>query len=195
MLDFGIRSWFQSGEFTHNFNLNFVHIFQVFTSANIETFLSQNLFTQSSESKWNVKLFPTLMECNEGRGMFYIFSEKTLRGGNSSSRWINYMYFFTRYNTYLQDLRVANAVTITAEHELPPSYDITYQSEEITDYKSVKYFKNHNLAWEHNETLTTSRKLAQSLDITAGAAISGWGQDGRVDSKYLNRSEVGNRWT
>ncbi|KAJ5162792.1 uncharacterized protein N7500_004622 [Penicillium coprophilum] len=71
------------------------------------------------------------------------------------------------YNTYLQSLRVANAVTITAEKPLPPSYDITYQSEEVTEYK----------------------KLAQSLEITAGAAISGWGQEGKVDSSYLNRSE------
>ncbi|OQE46824.1 hypothetical protein PENCOP_c001G05888 [Penicillium coprophilum] len=71
------------------------------------------------------------------------------------------------YNTYLQSPRVAKAVTITAEKPLPASYDITYQSEEVTEYK----------------------KLAQSLEITAGAAISGWGQEGKVDSSYLNRSE------
>ncbi|KAJ5096143.1 hypothetical protein NUU61_005499 [Penicillium alfredii] len=71
------------------------------------------------------------------------------------------------YNTYLQNLRIAKAVTITAEKPLPPSYDITYQSEEVTEYK----------------------KLAQSLEITAEAAISGGGQEGKIEGGYLNRSE------
>ncbi|KAE8332435.1 hypothetical protein BDV39DRAFT_200057 [Aspergillus sergii] len=71
------------------------------------------------------------------------------------------------YNTYLQELRVADAVTITPGNPLPNTYDIFYHSEEVTEYK----------------------KLAQSLDITAGAAISGWGQKANVDASYLNRSE------
>lgn len=133
------------------------------------------------------------MECNKGRGMFYIFGEQLLKSGNSSSQWTNNLISSTRYNTYLQELRVAKAVSITAAKPLLPSYDITYQSEEVTEYKSVEYFNNHNLVWEHNEILTTSRKLAQSLEISAGAAISGYGQEGKVDSSYLNRSEVSNQ--
>ncbi|QVM11908.1 hypothetical protein D8B26_006547 [Coccidioides posadasii str. Silveira] len=33
-------------------------------------------------------------------------------------------------------------------------------------------------------------KLVQSLDISAGAAVSGWGQSAKVDAKYLDRTEV-----
>lgn len=38
--------------------------------------------------------------------------------------------------------------------------------------------------------LSLFRKLAKSLEITAGAAISGWDQSAKVDASYLNRSEV-----
>ncbi|KAJ5180526.1 hypothetical protein N7492_003736 [Penicillium capsulatum] len=76
------------------------------------------------------------------------------------------------YNTYLQDLRVAKAVSITAAKPLPPSYDITYQSEEVTEYK----------------------KLAQSLEISAGAAISGYGQEGKYESSTITyQVEVSSR--
>lgn len=33
-------------------------------------------------------------------------------------------------------------------------------------------------------------ELAKSLEITAGAAISGWDQSSKVDASYLNRSKV-----
>jgi hypothetical protein len=34
------------------------------------------------------------------------------------------------------------------------------------------------------------RKIAQSMRISAGAAVSGWGQEGNVNVDILNRSEV-----
>jgi len=34
------------------------------------------------------------------------------------------------------------------------------------------------------------RKLTKTLNISAGAAISGWGQSAQVDVGYLDRSEV-----
>jgi hypothetical protein len=34
------------------------------------------------------------------------------------------------------------------------------------------------------------RELAKSLEITAGAAISGWDQSAKVDASYLDRSKV-----
>ncbi|OJZ79684.1 hypothetical protein ASPFODRAFT_54808 [Aspergillus luchuensis CBS 106.47] len=71
------------------------------------------------------------------------------------------------YDTYLQSLRVANAVTVTSEAPSSNPYDITYKSTEIEEYT----------------------QLAKSLEITAGAAISGWGQSVNVDASYLNRSE------
>nr|KMM67205.1 hypothetical protein CPAG_03540 [Coccidioides posadasii RMSCC 3488] len=37
-----------------------------------------------------------------------------------------------------------------------------------------------------------SQKLVQSLDISAGAAVSGWGQSAKVDAKYLDRTEFEN---
>lgn len=36
----------------------------------------------------------------------------------------------------------------------------------------------------------SDRKLAKTLKISAGAAISGWGQNADLDSNYLTRSEV-----
>jgi hypothetical protein len=38
--------------------------------------------------------------------------------------------------------------------------------------------------------LNTRRKLVQSLELSAGAAISGWGQSSHVDAGYLDRTEV-----
>ncbi|GKZ55827.1 hypothetical protein AnigIFM49718_000993 [Aspergillus niger] len=71
------------------------------------------------------------------------------------------------YDTYLQSLRVANAVTVTSEPPTSNPYDIIYESIDIEEYT----------------------QLAKSLEITAGAAISGWGQSVNVDASYLNRSE------
>ncbi|KAE8141503.1 hypothetical protein BDV38DRAFT_278858 [Aspergillus pseudotamarii] len=71
------------------------------------------------------------------------------------------------YDTYLQELRVANAVTITSKTPPSDTYDLTYKSDEIQDYT----------------------ELAKSLEITAGAAISGWGQSAKVDASYLNWSK------
>lgn len=33
-------------------------------------------------------------------------------------------------------------------------------------------------------------ELLQTLDISAGAAISGWGTESKVDSKFLDKTEV-----
>ncbi|RAL08229.1 uncharacterized protein BO97DRAFT_408450 [Aspergillus homomorphus CBS 101889] len=71
------------------------------------------------------------------------------------------------YNTYTQDICVANAVTVKPDTPLPDTYDLYYQSDLVSDYK----------------------KLAQSLEISAGAAISGWGQSAKIDASYLNRAE------
>ncbi|KAE8410644.1 hypothetical protein BDV36DRAFT_302580 [Aspergillus pseudocaelatus] len=69
------------------------------------------------------------------------------------------------YNTYLQQIGVADAVTITPGQPASDTYDIFYWSERIDDYT----------------------KLAQSLEITAGAAISGWKQSSQIDASYLDR--------
>ncbi|GKZ37585.1 hypothetical protein AbraIFM66950_009199 [Aspergillus brasiliensis] len=69
------------------------------------------------------------------------------------------------YNTYLQQIGVADAVTITSGQPESDTYDLFYWSERIDDYT----------------------KLAQSLEITAGAAISGWGQSSQIDAGYLDR--------
>ncbi|KAH3159516.1 hypothetical protein KXV34_001635 [Aspergillus fumigatus] len=71
------------------------------------------------------------------------------------------------YDTYLQELRVANAVTITSKSPPSETYDLTYKSVQIEEYT----------------------ELAKSLEITAGAAISGWGQSAQIDTSYLNRSK------
>ncbi|PWY76665.1 hypothetical protein BO83DRAFT_377140 [Aspergillus eucalypticola CBS 122712] len=69
------------------------------------------------------------------------------------------------YNTYLQQIGVADAVTITPGQPESVTYDLFYSSERIDDYT----------------------KLAQSLEISAGAAISGWGQSSQIDAGYLDR--------
>ncbi|KAH1785927.1 hypothetical protein KXX36_007676 [Aspergillus fumigatus] len=71
------------------------------------------------------------------------------------------------YDTYLQELRVANAVTITSKSPPSETYDLTYKSVQIEEYT----------------------ELAKSLEITAGAAISGWDQSAQIDTSYLNRSK------
>ncbi|GLA25711.1 hypothetical protein CBS115989_2560 [Aspergillus niger] len=69
------------------------------------------------------------------------------------------------YNTYLQQIGVADAVTITPGQPESATYDLFYRSERIDEYT----------------------KLAQSLEISAGAAISGWGQSSQIDAGYLDR--------
>ncbi|KAE8132755.1 hypothetical protein BDV38DRAFT_260398 [Aspergillus pseudotamarii] len=69
------------------------------------------------------------------------------------------------YNTYLQQIGVADAVTITPGQPESDTYDLFYWSERIDDYT----------------------KLARSLEITAGAAISGWKQSSQIDASYLDR--------
>ena len=41
------------------------------------------------------------------------------------------------------------------------------------------------------------RKIAKSMKISAGAAVSGWGQSGNVNVSILDRSEVcmGTDWS
>ncbi|KAH7889196.1 hypothetical protein F5I97DRAFT_1923770 [Phlebopus sp. FC_14] len=72
------------------------------------------------------------------------------------------------YNTFTQSLGLNGAVTVTSE--APPNntpFERTYFSVLVTDYS----------------------QLVESLNITAGAAISGWGQSSTVDVEYLDRQE------
>ncbi|KAH7889168.1 hypothetical protein F5I97DRAFT_1992119 [Phlebopus sp. FC_14] len=71
------------------------------------------------------------------------------------------------YNTYMQEVCVNKAVTVTAGASPPAPYNRTYRSTLVTNYK----------------------QLIESLHITAGAAISGWNQSGKVDVDYLDRKE------
>ncbi|KAF4537780.1 uncharacterized protein LTHEOB_11404 [Lasiodiplodia theobromae] len=71
------------------------------------------------------------------------------------------------YNTYLQQLCVKNAVTVEGSDGPSNPFRATYNSKFVDDYE----------------------KLAQSLKISAGATVSGWGQSGQVNASYLDRSE------
>ncbi|GAT26855.1 similar to An01g09970 [Aspergillus luchuensis] len=63
------------------------------------------------------------------------------------------------------EIQSSDAVTITPGQPESATYDLFYSSERIDDYT----------------------KLAQSLEISAGAAISGWGQSSQIDASYLDR--------
>ncbi|KAF1365575.1 hypothetical protein EJ07DRAFT_171518 [Lizonia empirigonia] len=63
------------------------------------------------------------------------------------------------YNTYLQQLCVKNAVTVQSSEKLGNPFRREYRSELVEDYE----------------------KLAKSMKISAGAAVSGWGQSGNVN--------------
>ncbi|CAN9235222.1 unnamed protein product [Alternaria alternata] len=71
------------------------------------------------------------------------------------------------YNTYLQSLCVKDAVTIERHDDQNPPFKREYYSEFIEEYE----------------------KIAKSMRISAGAAVSGWGQEGNVNVDILNRSE------
>ncbi|KAG9194358.1 hypothetical protein G6011_04393 [Alternaria panax] len=71
------------------------------------------------------------------------------------------------YNTYLQSLCVKDAVTIDRHEDKDPAFTREYDSEFIEEYE----------------------KIAKSMKISAGAAVSGWGQSGNVNVSILNRSE------
>ncbi|GKZ22551.1 hypothetical protein AbraIFM66951_006465 [Aspergillus brasiliensis] len=78
------------------------------------------------------------------------------------------------YNTYLQEIGLADAVTVTSGQPESDTYDLYYWSERIDDYTSAP-------------PESPIHHLAQSLEITAGAAISGWGQSSQIDASYLDR--------
>ncbi|KAH7920032.1 hypothetical protein BV22DRAFT_1021993 [Leucogyrophana mollusca] len=71
------------------------------------------------------------------------------------------------FNTYTQETCLNDAVTV--KMPVPPvtPYTREYNSELIEDYE----------------------KLAKTLDISAGATVSGWGQSGEVNVEFLSRSE------
>ncbi|CAN9222534.1 unnamed protein product [Alternaria alternata] len=71
------------------------------------------------------------------------------------------------YNTYLQSLCVKDAVTIERHDDSNPPFKKEYYSEFIEEYE----------------------KIAKSMRISAGAAVSGWGQEANVNVDILNRSE------
>ncbi|RMZ74529.1 ase inhibitor propeptide [Pyrenophora seminiperda CCB06] len=72
------------------------------------------------------------------------------------------------YNTYLQSPCAKNAVTIEASSNPGnPPFSRKYTSELVESYES----------------------LAKSTRISAGAAVSGWGQSGSVNVSMLDRSE------
>ncbi|KAJ4340574.1 hypothetical protein N0V95_007473 [Ascochyta clinopodiicola] len=72
------------------------------------------------------------------------------------------------YNTYLQQLCVKDAVTIQPSEKPGNPFRREYTSELVEDYE----------------------KLAKSMKISAGAAVSGWGQSGNVNVSILDRSEI-----
>ncbi|KMU84858.1 LOW QUALITY PROTEIN: hypothetical protein CIHG_02642 [Coccidioides immitis H538.4] len=72
------------------------------------------------------------------------------------------------FNTFLQEPCVRGAVTVTSSGFESKQFKADYESSLIESYE----------------------KLVQSLDISAGAAVSGWGQSAKVDAKYLDRTEV-----
>ncbi|KAH7923301.1 hypothetical protein BV22DRAFT_1130744 [Leucogyrophana mollusca] len=71
------------------------------------------------------------------------------------------------FNTFTQATCLAGAVTVSSTESGPTPFQREYYSELIEDYE----------------------KLAKSLDISAGATISGWDQSGQIDVQYLNRSD------
>ncbi|KAF2135584.1 uncharacterized protein K452DRAFT_322970 [Aplosporella prunicola CBS 121167] len=82
--------------------------------------------------------------------------------------YINGMQQGQGYNTYLQELCVRNAVTVEGSENNDNPFHREYHSDYVSDY----------------------RKLAESLKVSAGAAVSGWGQSGKVDVSVLDQSEV-----
>ncbi|KAK8918035.1 hypothetical protein VCV18_009365 [Metarhizium anisopliae] len=79
------------------------------------------------------------------------------------------------YNSYLQQTCMHNAVTINSTAGSDSPMDLSYQAREIKDYKY------------HHHTFS---ELLQTLDISAGAGIVGWGTDTKIDSKFLDRTEI-----
>ncbi|KAL1798194.1 hypothetical protein ACET3X_002231 [Alternaria dauci] len=71
------------------------------------------------------------------------------------------------YNTYLQSLCVKDAVTVSRHEDKDPAFTREYYSEFVEEYE----------------------KIAKSMKISAGAAVSGWGQSGNVNVSILDRSE------
>ncbi|EMR85452.1 hypothetical protein BcDW1_5913 [Botrytis cinerea BcDW1] len=71
------------------------------------------------------------------------------------------------FNTFIEARRVDKAVIITDQKPPSTGFTKTYTSEEIDTYE----------------------KLANSLNVSAGAAISGYGASQSVDFAYLNKSE------
>ncbi|TGO07349.1 hypothetical protein BTUL_0289g00010 [Botrytis tulipae] len=71
------------------------------------------------------------------------------------------------FNTFIEARRVDNAVIVTDQKPPSTGFTKTYTSEEIDTYE----------------------KLATSLNVSAGAAISGYGASQSVDFAYLNKNE------
>ncbi|KAI9647792.1 hypothetical protein NHQ30_004180 [Ciborinia camelliae] len=71
------------------------------------------------------------------------------------------------FNTFIQQRRVNEAVIVTDQKPPAPGFTKTYMSEEVETYE----------------------KLATTLNISAGAAISGYGASTSVDFAYLNKEE------
>ncbi|QSZ36822.1 hypothetical protein DSL72_006705 [Monilinia vaccinii-corymbosi] len=72
------------------------------------------------------------------------------------------------YNTFIQQTRTRDSVIVTEEKPPTTGFTKSYMSEEIETYE----------------------KLATTLNISAGAAISGYGASSSVDFEYLNKNEV-----
>jgi len=71
------------------------------------------------------------------------------------------------FNTYTQETCLNDAVTVTKPTPPVTPYTRDYNSLLIEEYE----------------------KLATSLDISAGATVSGWGQSGEVNVEFMSRSE------
>ncbi|KAI6779855.1 uncharacterized protein J7T54_001943 [Emericellopsis cladophorae] len=72
------------------------------------------------------------------------------------------------YNSYLQQTCVHDAVTVEATNNPDTPMNLVYESSEIKDYN----------------------ELLQTLDISAGAGVSGWGTESKIDSKFLDKTEI-----
>ncbi|KAK4629664.1 uncharacterized protein CLAFUR5_08789 [Fulvia fulva] len=72
------------------------------------------------------------------------------------------------YNSYLQQTCVHDAVTVNATQAPDTPMNLVYESSEVKDYN----------------------ELLQTLDISAGAGLSGWGSESKIDSKFLDKTEI-----
>ncbi|PKX88450.1 uncharacterized protein P174DRAFT_426047 [Aspergillus novofumigatus IBT 16806] len=99
------------------------------------------------------------------------------------------------YNSYLQQLRLQEAAIITENksakeppNEVSSNTDVDEGEESDNKEDASGSIRAQKVVYEYS-FVKDYHALRETLNLSSGAAVSGWGQSGKVNVEYLDRSE------